>query len=145
MACRSAAVYGPPRSTIQSVPQRRPDQARTSSTHWLAIGGDAELRKQVENARRHRPAERQETAQLGAGVIGDEQVVRPEVEGRPRAGPQLVSPQLDETATSELAGDHADRLRPLAVRSPELEVHGPDLPIRECGETTTDLSCGAAL
>ena len=90
---------------------------------------DPELGVEVEDARRQRPAERQEAAQLGAGVVGDEQRLRPDRERCCRDSRQLVGPQPQLAAGAQLARDHAVRLGRLAVRRTELEVAGPDLAV----------------
>ena len=57
----------------------------------------AKLGEQVKDARRHWPAEHAVAAQLGAGVVGDEQHVRPRRIGR--RGAKLVFPNT-EAATA---------------------------------------------
>jgi hypothetical protein len=48
-----------------------------------SVGDGAELGVQVEDARRHRPAELQEAAQFGGGGVGDEQAAGVDRERRP--------------------------------------------------------------
>ena len=76
------------------------------------VGPVPEFREQIEDAGRHRPAESAVAAELGAGVVGDEQRVG--VDRIWRRRPELVAPEPDRAARSQLLGDQADRLRPLA-------------------------------
>ena len=63
------------------------------------------------------------------GVVGHEQRLGADVERRPAQCQQLVAPEPQQPAGSQLARDHAHRLGPLAVGRDELEVDRPDLPV----------------
>ena len=64
----------------QAVMDHGAEQA-ISGDRRATVGEGAELGEEIQDARRHRPAEGEEAADLGGGVVGDEQGVGPRVEG----------------------------------------------------------------
>jgi hypothetical protein len=88
---------------LETIMRQRADQA-VSGDGRAPVGGTAELDKEVEDALRHGPAQREVTAQLRRGVIGDEQRVWSGGVGRRRA--ELVQPY--PTPAVELVRDEAD-------------------------------------
>ena len=68
-------------------------------------------------------------AEVGAGVVGDEQRVAVDrVWWQPA---ELVAPETDRATRPQQLGDQANRLRPLAGRRSELKVDQHDFPERK--------------
>ena len=82
-----------------------------------------ELRKQIENSRWRRPTQDPEAAKVPCPIIGHEQDVGSNIEGKI---PWIPEAQFD--AAVNLIGDHADRDGTLACLGDVLEIEQPDLP-----------------
>ena len=74
------------------------------------IGAGAEFGEQVEDIFRLRPAQRNEAAQLGAGVVGDQH--RVVIERERRLLFKLAPPQPPGLTAAQLFRHHANRPRP---------------------------------
>jgi hypothetical protein len=68
-------------------------------------------------------------SQLGRREIGDEQHVRTDGIGRLPTAPEIVVPQSEGPAGSELARHQTNGSWPFACRSRELEIDKPNLPV----------------
>jgi hypothetical protein len=89
----------------------------------LSIGVAPKFNEEIEHPRRHRPAERQMAAELGAGVIGDELGAGVRPIRRPTA--EFITPSPDKAAGTQFERHQTDRLGALAVAA----VAGPEFKI----------------
>src|SRR5262249_26220866 len=77
-----------------------------------AIGAIPKFDEQVEDIVRLRPAEGTKASKLGAGVVGDENRVRPD--RKRRWGSELATPQSPGLAAAPVLRHHANWVWPLA-------------------------------
>ena len=101
----------------------------TAAAFGRSVLSGLEFHVEVEDARRHRPAESDEASKFRAGVEGDEERVGTDVEGRAGQCEQLVPPQPQFPAGPKFPAHHADRPGPIAGWRLELEVDCPDLTV----------------
>ena len=111
---------------VQAVPGEGAQQAE-AARRFPPVDGRPEFGEQVQDPERHRPAQRQEAAQLGGSVVGDEQGSG--IDGERRLAAELVVPEAQEPAGAQLPRHQAHRHGALAVRRLELEVDRPDLAV----------------
>ena len=113
------------RDTAQTVGHHGPDQS--FATRHLDVGrGAPKLGLEVQDRLGQGPPERQVTAGLGAGVVGDEQ--RSPIGGVGRDGPEVRPPQPDHLIGAQLAGHQTDGVGSIAGGAAVLEVDAPQLP-----------------
>src|SRR4051812_28262870 len=91
---------------------------------------------------RQRPAQREETTQLGTGEIGDEHRIGADVERGGSQRQQLRSPHPDFLPGVQLARHHADRPGAFARISAELEIASPNLAKRDHANPRSRLTTG---
>ena len=91
------------------------------------------LLRQVQDVRRQRPAQRQETVQFRRCHISDEAAIAARIERRLWQLRQFVLPKAMFPFREVLARDHAERELPSAVKA-EFEIDEPDFPKRDGGD-----------
>jgi hypothetical protein len=87
------------------------------------VCGISELNIQVEDARRHWPAQHLEARQLSGGGESNKQSIGTYWKWRSR--PELISPQMQFPTASKLLCNHANRYGPFTSVRDELEIDGP--------------------